>query len=226
LKSGEVIKASHIIANADVAWTYEKLLPKRRPIIKHFNKLEPSCSGFVQLIGVKQHHTQLAHHNIFFSDDYRMEFDDIFKRKVAPADPTIYLCITSKTDADHAPPGYENWFTLINAPYLSEKFNWTQERQGYAKQIQDTLFQKLGKAEIAFGHIMTPQDLQATYGGNRGAIYGFSSNTKLAAFKRPSNRAPGIKRLYFASGSAHPGGGVPLVALSGLAAADCVTEDT
>ena len=71
---------------------------------------------------------------------------------------------------------------------------------------------------------MTPQWLQNTYGGNRGAIYGFSSNSRTAAFMRPSNRIRGLRGVYFAGGSAHPGGGVPLVALSGIAAAECAAS--
>jgi len=71
----------------------------------------------------------------------------------------------------------------------------------------------------------TPRDLQETYGGHRGAIYGFSSNTRTTAFMRPGNRDRAIARLYYAGGSVHPGGGVPLVTLSGLAAADCLAQD-
>ena len=84
-----------------------------------------------------------------------------------------------------------------------------------------------GAADLApvFESRLTPVSLDAMYGGNRGAIYGFSSNTRAAAFLRPGNRAPDIRGLYFAGGSAHPGGGVPLVTLSGVAAAACVMED-
>jgi phytoene desaturase len=227
LTSGETITTSHVISNADVAWTYETLLPRQiSEDNTQLKRLEPSCSGFVMMLGVKQQHAGLAHHNIFFSADYRKEFDDIFKHKIESTDPTIYLCITSKTDADHAPAGYENWFVLVNAPYLSDAVDWTHTSQRYARQIQRALFDKLGEAQVALSRVMTPQDLQVLYGGNRGAIYGYSSNTKLAAFMRPNNRAPKIRGLYFANGSAHPGGGVPLVTLSGLAAANCVMADT
>ena len=71
----------------------------------------------------------------------------------------------------------------------------------------------------------TPAELAAQFPGSRGAIYGAASNDPLAAFKRPPNRVPGVPGLYLASGSAHPGGGLPMVALSGLAAADCVSGD-
>jgi phytoene dehydrogenase-like protein len=186
------------------------------------------------MLGARGNHDKLAHHNIFFTQDYPREFDDIFKRKVAPKDPTIYLCITSKTDADHAPANHENWFVLINAPYLSEAYDWGKEGAGYARHIRGLLVNHVDRVSpisephtaIVAERTFTPQDLQNTYGGHRGAIYGFSSNNQMAAFMRPANRAGAIQRLYYASGSAHPGGGVPLVTLSGMAAAACAIEDS
>jgi phytoene desaturase len=225
LKNGETVKANSVIANADVAWTYETLLPNHSKAKRSTLQLEPSCSGFVLMLGMQGQHDALAHHNIFFSNDYPHEFDDIFIQKIAPSDPTLYLCITSKTDPDHAPANHENWFVLANAPYLSKAFDWDSQRERYASQIKQQLFERMTKANVIFERVLTPLDLQNTYGGNRGAIYGFSSNTKLAAFMRPNNRARSINNLYFANGSAHPGGGVPLVTLSGMAAAECVMDD-
>jgi phytoene dehydrogenase-like protein len=46
-----------------------------------------------------------------------------------------------------------------------------------------------------------------------------------SAFRRPANRSPLARGLYLASGSAHPGGGVPLCLLSGLAAARAALAD-
>ena len=71
----------------------------------------------------------------------------------------------------------------------------------------------------------TPADLARAFPGSRGAIYGAASNDRFAAFKRAPNRVRGVAGLYLASGSAHPGGGLPMVALSGLAAADCLGSD-
>jgi phytoene desaturase len=237
LARGEVIRADAVVCNVDFTWAKETLLssaptPNPSPLGRG-ERLEPSCSGFVLSLGVEGEHEALAHHNIFFTDDYRREFDDIFRRRIAPVDPTIYLCITSKTDPNHAPAGCENWFVLINAPYLSDAFDWKQQQANYAQHVQQLLTRHLERHAdmcdlnlvIRIEKTITPLDLQNTYGGHRGAIYGFSSNMRSAAFMRPGNRAPHVERLYFAGGSVHPGGGVPLVTLSGTAAAECVDED-
>ncbi|NJL58171.1 phytoene desaturase [bacterium] len=124
LGDGSHITASAVVANADVTAVYRHLLPTDDPAIaRRLQKLTdypPSCSGFVMLLGVDHSFDELAHHNIFFNEDYPAEFDAIFKRGVPPEDPTIYVNISSKTDPDHALQGGENWFVLINAPPLGD----------------------------------------------------------------------------------------------------------
>ena len=232
LADGSRLSADAVVANADVSDVYRCLLgegPAARRGQQRAARLEPSCSGFVLLLGATRQTPRLAHHNIFFTDDYPAEFAAIFDRRIPPPDPTIYLCITSKTDPDHAPAGCENWFALVNAPYLSPGYDWERDGERYAARLKDVmrgwgLDPAPGGAPLV-ERALTPLHLQTMYGGNAGAIYGFSSNTRTAAFRRPNNRAREVAGLYFASGSAHPGGGVPLVMLSGMAAADCVEED-
>ncbi len=67
---------------------------------------------------------------------------------------------------------------------------------------------------IVFEQTITPHDFEEKYHAWRGSIYGVSSNSRMAAFLRPPNRASGIPNLYFVGGSVHPGGGIPLVLLS------------
>ena len=93
VKTGsETFRAEIVISNADAVETYRNLLG-----LEKFTDREPSCSGFVLLLGTKRKFETLAHHNIFFSDDYASEFDEIFKRKRPAGDPTIYVCATSRT---------------------------------------------------------------------------------------------------------------------------------
>jgi len=232
LSNGQNVRADAVVCNADYTHAQRTLFSAAHPP-RDISRLEPSGSGFALLVKAEGHQPELAHHNVFFCDDYRCEFQDIFDRRVAPLAPTLYVCITSKTDPGHAPPGCENPFVLVNAPYISERYDWHANTTAYAQAVLDQLrrhIARVGRSEALLYTlhaqcVMTPADLQATYGGNRGAIYGFSSNSRRAAFIRPANRDPHIKRLYFAGGSVHPGGGVPLVTLSGMAAAKCALED-
>ncbi len=230
LADGSTDRADAVVANFDVALVYEKLLPPtiatpRR--LGQLTRLEASCSGFILLLGVAGEHEQLAHHNIFFSPDYPAEFRDIFRRGVPPDDPTIYVSITSKADPDHAPDGCENWFVLVNAPPLGDAFDWEQQAGAYRDLVLDKLA-KYGvdvRDKIVSEQILTPADLERLTGARRGALYGASSNSKWTAFRRPHNRAPDVGGLYFAGGTTHPGGGVPMVMLSGKAAARMIQED-
>jgi phytoene desaturase len=227
---GAFLPARAVIANADVATVYERLLPSAPQFqrqLRQLTRVEPSCSGFILLLGVEGEHEQLTHHNIFFSGDYQREFDDIFQRGIPPHEPTIYVAITSKTDPVHAPQGCENWFVLVNAPPISESFDWTTQAAAYRDVVLARLEQfgidLTGKIRIE--KRFTPVDLERLTGARRGALYGTSSNSRFNALRRPHNRAAHVRGLYFAGGTTHPGGGVPLVTLSGKVAAGMVLQD-
>ncbi|MGD2048081.1 MAG: phytoene desaturase family protein [Chloroflexota bacterium] len=223
LADGQRVPAKAVISNVDVTTTYDKLLPgfqSRAP-------RETSCSGFVLLLGIEKEHPDLAHHNIFFSSDYPAEFEAIFKRGQPAEDPTIYVAITSKKEAHHAPPGTENWFVLVNVPAVSEEYDWDLLANAYRDLVLDKLAQwgyELRDA-IRVERVLTPIDLARGSGAWRGALYGASSNHRLAAFRRPHNRSQDIQGLYFVGGTTHPGGGVPMVTLSGKVTAELVLED-
>jgi phytoene desaturase len=229
LANGQEHPADLVVANTDVAYTYQHLLGDVRQSQK-FARLEPSCSGFVLFLGVEKQFPQLAHHNILFSPDYRREFADIFERKVPPSDPTIYICWTGKTDPQLAPAGASNLFVLVNAPYLSEAWDWktptatSRYRDLIVQKMEEFGLRGLNEA-IAVEQVMTPLDLAQRYNAERGAIYGLSSNNRFSAFLRPPNRSPSYKGLYFVGGSTHPGGGVPLVTLSAKIVANLIKAD-
>lgn len=230
LSSGVHIPASVIVANADVTSTLNRLLNDQQQIkarTKRLSRYEPSCSGFILMLGVEGIHPELAHHNIFFSSDYPAEFNAIFRTLMPPIDPTLYVAITSKTDPDHAPEGCENWFVLVNAPPLSERYDWAIQAEIYRAMIMQRLAERGYDIEdrIRSEVMMTPADLEKQSWAWRGALYGPSANSPFTVFRRPHNRSADIKGLYFAGGTTHPGGGVPMVMLSGKVAAEMVMAD-
>jgi len=224
LRDGERVDADAVVMNADAATAYERLLPaeadprSRRRLLD----AESSSSAFIALFGVVRRLPHLAHHNIFFSADYRDEFDAIFRRGVPPDDPTVYVCAPSRTSPTLAREGGESLFIMINMPALPRRGEGNDE---IAARMLDRIARAgvaMDASAIAHASHFGPEEIESRYGARLGAIYGPSSNTRFQAFLRPPNRAPRIAGLFFASGSAHPGGGMPLVTLSGKIAAGLV----
>ncbi len=223
--NGEVFYADFIVSNADAIETYRNLLPVTN---KRIESREPSCSGFVLLLGTRKKFDVLAHHNIFFSDDYKVEFDAIFKQKIPAPNPTIYISATSRTDDSQSPAEHENLFVLVNAPYTSSKVDWQKQ----AKPYRDLIIKKLEnfglndlENSIDFEQIITPEDFETKYRANKGSIYGISSNGIFSAFMRVPNKSKDIGNLYFVGGATHPGGGIPLVLLSGKMTSEMILKE-
>ncbi|MEO1023675.1 MAG: phytoene desaturase family protein [Bacteroidota bacterium] len=217
-----------IVSNSDATETTVKLIPdhaisasKKRKA----NDIEPSCSGFVLLLGINRTYEQLVHHNIFFSGDYKQEFKAIFDDRVMPEDPTIYIANTSFTNPEHATEGGSNLFILINAPYQSPSYNWQEQAITYGdlviEQLESRGLDNL-KASIEYRSHITPDDFYDMYRSNKGSIYGTSSNSRFSAFVRPRNKSRSIQGLYLVGGSTHPGGGIPLAIQSGVNAVELI----
>lgn len=180
-----------------------------------------SSSGFVIAAALDTTFPDLDHHNIFFSDDYPAEFRAIFEEGESPRDPTIYICNSSHTDPGRAPAGGSNWFVLVNTPALKPGADWERFASSYA----DTILSKLTRfglpdprPHILHRKLFTPADFAIRDLSHGGALYGYASHGSLASFLRPSMVSP-QHGFVFAGGSTHPGGGVPLVLLSGQMAA-------
>lgn len=225
-KNGKLLDADLVVANSDATETIIELIDKDAISPKKKRKaaqIEPSCSGFVLLLGINKTYDQLIHHNLFFSKNYEREFVQIFTEKMMPDDPTIYVANTSYSDPEHAPEGGSNLFILVNAPYLSNKYDWGLSDYGdkVIQELENRGLENLSE-HIQFRQEITPADFYTKYRSNKGSIYGTSSNNKFSAFIRPRNKSRDIDGLYFVGGSTHPGGGIPLVVQSALNVAGLV----
>jgi len=223
---GKMLSYDVVVSNVDVFTTYRDLLDDETSRdAKRYKRLEPSSSALVFFWGVKRGMSAtLGVHNILFSADYKKEFTELFDHKTCPLDPTIYIYISALFNPPDAPKGYENWFVMINAPY-DDGQDWeraTRESRKRVVQKIDSVLHTDIERYIACERISTPRDIEAQTMSYRGSIYGISSNSRTAAFMRQRNRSKRYRGLYFCGGSAHPGGGIPLVLLSGKICADLV----
>jgi 1-hydroxycarotenoid 3,4-desaturase len=171
----------------------------------------------------------LIRHNVFFSRDYREEFDDIFARKRLPGAPTVYVCAQDREDVDAAPdPSLaERIFCLVNAPARPRGAPLTQPEVQSCEQAAFRLLQRCGlriEPDPASTRRTTPEDFARLFPATQGALYGRATHGWRASFAREGSttRLPG---LYLAGGSVHPGPGAPMAVLSGRQAAIQVMRD-
>lgn len=229
---GERLFADAVVCNADCLQALTSLVPasaRRRWPEARVERIEPSTSAFLLLLGVRGTYPQLAHHNSFLAADGDAEFASIFDRHQPAKDPTVGVACQSVTDDSKAPPGCTNLFVMTNPPPIGPEFNWHTQAADYRKIVLSKL-ERMGLAglrdNIVVEQMWTPLDLQARYGAWRGAIYGLSSNGWRQAFLRPPQNSPDVESLYFVGGSTHPGGGLPLCALSGTNVARKIAGET
>lgn len=214
-------KAQRVISNMDIMGTYRQLLKGHKAPKKVLNQPR-SSSALIFYWGIKKDFKALDLHNIFFSADYKAEFEHIFKQGTIYHDPTVYVNITSTQKPDDAPEGCQNWFTMVNVPNNTGQ-DWDmlieQARTSIIKKLSASLGEDLQQL-IEVEEVLDPRLIESKTSSIGGSLYGNSSNSKFAAFMRHPNFSNRIKNLYFVGGSVHPGGGIPLCLLSAKIMAD------
>jgi phytoene desaturase len=226
LADGEVVPADVVISGADAAALYRDLLPpspRTARVRRSLARGTPSLSGFVLLLALRGRTPGLSHHTVLFPEDYDSEFDAIFGRgshdRPRPVDdPTVY--VSAPDDPALRPDDdSESWFVLVNAPRHDPDGGTDWTAPGLADRYADQVLATMARRgldvrdRVRWRVVRTPADLERDTGSVGGSIYGTSSNGARAAFLRPGNVSP-VPGLFLVGGSSHPGGGLPLVALS------------
>lgn len=213
--NGQLIVGDLVVNNMDMVNAYKTLLKNQKQPKKLLNQPK-SSSALIFYWGIKKDFPELGLHNIFFSDDYKSEFDAIFKQGTIYADPTIYINISSVLKSDDAPAGGMNWFTMINVPN-NQGQDWDHLIGEARKNMLAKIHRILGvnvEPLIEVEDFLDPRTIESRTSSAQGALYGNSSNNRFAAFLRHANYSSDIKNLFFCGGSVHPGGGIPLSLLS------------
>ena len=189
-------------------------MPKAKQPERTLNQ-ERSTSAVIFYWGIKKKFPELDVHNILFSDDYKTEFDSMQKGSIYE-DPTVYINVTKKYVPEDAPKGCENWFVMVNAPHEAG-----QDWDVLIKKTRAQIIAKINRilkvdieSLIEVESLLDPRTIESRTSSHLGALYGSSSNNKMAAFMRHPNFSRKLKNVYFCGGSVHPGGGIPLCLLS------------
>lgn len=225
LGDGGLLPADVVVAGVDAGELYGRLVPPSRWTRRTAVSLERrrSLSGFVLMLALDGVPHDPVSHRVLFTSDYDAEFDAVLgprARRRPVAEPTVY--VSSPDDPSMRPsdrPGAEGWFVLVNAPPHDPEHGMDWDAPGlagaYADRVLDTMAERGVdvRPHVLWQEVRTPADLGRATGSPGGSIYGTSSNGARSAFLRPRNRSP-VPGLFLVGGSAHPGGGLPLVMLS------------
>ena len=216
--AGDSAATDVVVSNVDVRTTWDRfLVPAGLSVPRRLHSSELSCSGFLITGGVASSRSEKvpAHHELYFSDDYRREFQQIFDDRVYPEEMTVYRSIPSIRE-ESGEDNLRSWYLLVNAPSGLVQV----DRESYTERVLARLRTFGVEGEWVDREVLGPEEIASRYGSAEGAIYGGSSNSIFSAFLRPTNRMKALENFYLVGGSVHPGGGLPLVTLSGKIVSD------
>lgn len=205
------VTSRQLVSAVDVVHFYRHILNNRR-LADKYAALQRSTSALLFYWAVDKKVPRIGLHNVFFSSDYRDEFSQLFDEQRLPTSPTIYVHNSSTIEERDAPREGQNWFVMINTPAGVEPLpSQIDDLKSFILQQLSTVHDMDITSHIVHEQRWTMKGIQQDTGAHQGALYGTAVNSKLASFKRHGNTHKQYPRLYFAGGTVHPGGGIPLV---------------
>jgi phytoene desaturase len=229
LADGSESDADVVLANADLPYVYQHLLPDKG-LADSMARKQFSCSAISFLWGVDRTYDALAPHTLFLADDYRANFASIVRDLSLPTNPSLYVHAPARLDPSMAPPGHDSVTAIVPVGHLSDDGaqDWGELRDR-ARQHVFRRLQAVGitdlEAHIKFEESYTPVSWAERHNLAKGSTHGLSHKLTQMAYFRPSNRHRRYRNLYFVGASTHPGTGVPIAMVSGRLAAKRIVDE-
>jgi phytoene desaturase len=229
LTDGTRLDAEVVLANADLPYVYQKLLPQDG-MVKALSRKRFSCSVISFFWGADKTYETLGPHTLFLADDYRENFESIIRDLSLPANPSLYIHAPARLDPSMAPPGQDTITAIVPVGHLSE--NGEQDWGKLRDEARQHVFRRLRalgitdlESHIKFEETYTPLSWRKRYNLERGATHGLAHTLTQMAYFRPANRHPRYENVYFVGASTHPGTGVPTAMVSGRLSAQRILDD-
>ncbi len=229
LANGRFLAADAVVANADLPYVYQNLLPPNGTAGKLARK-RYSCSTISFFWGVDKAYPELPPHTLFLADDYRANFDSIIDDLALPDNPSLYIHAPARLDAAMAPPGQDTLIAIAPVGHLDARGE--QDWRRIRDEARQAIFKRLaalGVHDLAdhlkFEVNYTPLSWRKRYNLVKGATHGLGHNLTQLGYLRPRNRDAHYRNLYFTGASTHPGTGVPTALVSGRLTAVRLLEE-
>ena len=230
LANGRQLSGDIIVANADLVYVYNSLLPKDK-MTKRLNNKKFTCSTLTFLWGVDKRFPQLSVHNLFMSGDYKTSCKEVIDDLKLPKDPSFYLHIPTRLNEFKVPNNHDSIAVIVPVGHINEKNpqNWKILQKDARKvvierlnEVCETDFEKHLKFEVSY----TPEDWQNYLNLPKGSTLGLAHNLSQLCYFRPKNKHKKYRNLYFVGASTHPGSGVTSALISARLAFDRIIRET
>jgi phytoene desaturase len=216
--AGKTVNADIVISNADLHFTETQLLePEHQTYPKsYWQKRNPGPSALLLYLGVRGALPELEHHNLFFTKQWRQNFDDIYKHQTWPKQASVYVSKTTATDQSTAPKGHENVFVLVPLPPNSQLS--AAKQKAYVNHCLDQIGKQAGitdfRDRIVYQQVRSPQWFEQRFNSWQYSALGMAHTLRQSAFLRPNVRSKKIDNLFYVGAGTQPGIGVPMCLIS------------
>jgi phytoene desaturase len=230
LTDGTFFPADIVLANADLPYVYEELLPPG-PTLRRVKKLGYTCSAIVFHWGMDRVMPGIEQHNVYVSNDYRDNIEAVFTGNGIAREPSFYIHSPARADRSAAPEGEDSISVIVPVGHLGHGgADWEKvrddSRASVLKRLADEGMPDFEK-HIKFEKVYQPVTWQNMFNLSKGATFGsLNHNLFQMGYFRPQNRHPRYKNLYFAGGSTHPGNGVPLALISARLTSEKIIQNS
>ena len=211
-------EADEVVSNADYHFTETELLEEQYQTYpqKYWDKQTLSPSAFIMHLGVDGEVENLTHHNLFFSEDWEQNFEQIFDDPEWPEDPSLYVCKPTETEPGLAPEGKENLFVLVP---ISPELDYDQEQlENYGDKIMDMISKEAEvedlQERIELKEYFSIKDFKNKYNSFKGSALGLAHTFMQTAAFRPDTVSEKVDNLYYVGANTNPGIGVPTCLIS------------
>jgi phytoene desaturase len=226
---GQFFPADIVVANADLSYVYEKLLPDEVDA-RRLRRMEYGCSTVMFHWGMNKRIPGLGTHNLFLSGDFRDNFRALTDGRTASENPDFYVHVPTRVDASMAPAGCDLLTIAVPVAHIDDRR--PQDFPAIRARMRDFILRRMAKdgytgveSAIRTDISFLPEDWRTRYNLTCGSTHGLSHKLLQMGYFRPHNRHPRYRNVYFSGASTHPGTGVPMVLVSARHTAERILRE-